>query len=200
MSRSINPRSAHRWFARRASSGVVVGLQVTADLPSPKEKQMHKHSYIAAGAGLLVATTGLFGMAAAASASPASPVVGYTYVNDNTAVANTIAGFDRHADGSLTPIPGSPFQAGGAGLGSGLASQGAIQVTANGRYLLAVDAGSNQNLGVAYHRGRRTRACRPARTFGRGQASERGRLLDRSRLCGELRRRRQRLFRLPPQF
>ncbi len=105
---------------------------------------MHKHSYIAAGAGLLVATTGLFGMAAAASASPASPVVGYTYVNDNTAVANTVAGFDRHADGSLTPIPGSPFQAGGAGLGSGLASQGAIQVTANGRYLLAVDAGSNQ--------------------------------------------------------
>ena len=76
--------------------------------------------------------------------APASPVVGYTYVNDNTAAANTIAGFDRHADGSLTPIPGSPFAAGGAGLGAGLASQGAIQVTSDGRYLLAVDAGSNQ--------------------------------------------------------
>jgi 6-phosphogluconolactonase (cycloisomerase 2 family) len=71
-------------------------------------------------------------------------VVGYTYLNDNTATANTIAGFDRHADGSLTPIPGSPFPAGGVGLGAGLASQGAIQVTGNGRYLLAVDAGSNQ--------------------------------------------------------
>ena len=58
--------------------------------------------------------------------------------------ANTIAGFDRHADGSLSPIPGSPFPAGGVGLGSGLASQGAIQVASNGRYLLAVDAGSNQ--------------------------------------------------------
>jgi hypothetical protein len=50
----------------------------------------------------------------------------------------------RHADGSLTPLAGSPFSAGGAGLGAGLASQGAIQVTADGKYLLAVDAGSNQ--------------------------------------------------------
>ena len=40
--------------------------------------------------------------------------------------------------------PGSPFAAGGAGLGTGLASQGAIQATPDGRYLLAVDAGSNQ--------------------------------------------------------
>jgi len=79
-----------------------------------------------------------------ASADATSPVVGYTYVDDNTTPANTIAGFDRHADGSLSPIPGSPFPAGGMGLGSGLASQGAIQVTSDGRYLLAVDAGSNQ--------------------------------------------------------
>ena len=105
---------------------------------------MRKRVCLAAGGSLLAATISLFGAAASASASAASPVVGYTYVNDNTATANTIAGFDRHADGSLTPIPGSPFAAGGAGLGSGLASQGAIQVTSNGRYLLAVDAGSNQ--------------------------------------------------------
>ena len=69
---------------------------------------------------------------------------GFTYVNDNTAGANTIAGFQRHADGSLTPLSGSPFNAGGVGLGAGLASQGAIQATNDGRYLLAVDAGSNQ--------------------------------------------------------
>jgi 6-phosphogluconolactonase (cycloisomerase 2 family) len=66
------------------------------------------------------------------------------YVNDNTAGTNTIGAFSRHADGSLTPEAGSPFNAGGAGNGSGLASQGAIQVTANGRYVLAVDAASNQ--------------------------------------------------------
>jgi 6-phosphogluconolactonase (cycloisomerase 2 family) len=70
--------------------------------------------------------------------------VGHVYVNDNTAGTNTVAGFNRHADGALTPLAGSPFDAGGAGAGSGLASQGAIQVTTNGRYVLAVDAGSNQ--------------------------------------------------------
>jgi 6-phosphogluconolactonase len=99
---------------------------------------------LAFGGSLLMATTALFSAAASASAGSTSPVVGYTYVDDNTAPANTIAGFDRHADGSLSPIPGSPFAAGGVGLGSGLASQGAIQVSSDGRYLLAVDAGSNQ--------------------------------------------------------
>jgi 6-phosphogluconolactonase len=82
--------------------------------------------------------------ASTASASTTSPVVGYTYIDGNTAAANTIDGYARHADGSLTAMAGSPFAAGGAGLGSGLASQGAIQATQDGRYLLAVDAGSNQ--------------------------------------------------------
>src|SRR5271165_1174983 len=68
----------------------------------------------------------------------ASFVVGRVYVNDNTTTSNTVAGFDRHSDGSLTPIPGSPFPAGGAGLGAGLPSQGAIQLSSDGRYLLAV--------------------------------------------------------------
>jgi 6-phosphogluconolactonase len=74
---------------------------------------------------------------------PPSPVVGHVYVNDNTAPANTIAGFDRHTDGTLTPIPGSPFATGGAGTGAVIGSQGALQITAGGRLLLAVDPGSN---------------------------------------------------------
>jgi len=83
---------------------------------------------------------------ASASASPSheSPVVGHVYLDDNTAGENTVAGFDRHADGSLTAEPGSPFAAGGAGTGSGLASQGAIQISPDGRFVIAVDAGSNQ--------------------------------------------------------
>ena len=106
---------------------------------------MRKRTWLAAaGGGLLAATLGVFGAAASASASPASPVAGYTYVNGNTATANSIAAYARHADGSLTPIAGSPFTIGGAGLGAGLGSQGAIQATPDGRYLLAVDAGSNQ--------------------------------------------------------
>ena len=92
-------------------------------------------------------------MPAFASAHQADDVVGHLYVNDNTTATNTISVFDRHRDGSLTPIPGSPFAAGGAGTGGkGLASQGAIQVSSDGRYLLAVDAGSNQISVLRIHR------------------------------------------------
>ena len=94
-------------------------------------------SLLAAGAALAAP--------AVASASPfPSPVTGHVYLDDNTAGANTIAAFDRHANGSLTPLPGSPFSAGGAGTGAGLASEGAVQIADGGRFLLAVDAGSNQ--------------------------------------------------------
>jgi 6-phosphogluconolactonase len=106
---------------------------------------LRKQTRLAAVGGTLIAAAiGIFGVPAVASASTSSPVVGYTYVDGNTAPANTIDGYARHADGSLTALPGSPFTAGGAGLGTGLASQGAIQATRDGRYLLAVDAGSNQ--------------------------------------------------------
>ena len=83
-------------------------------------------------------------VASASTSSNASPVVGHVYVNDNTKGTNTIGAFDQHADGTLTPEAGSPFAAGGAGTGAGLASQGAIQITRDGRFLIAVDAGSNQ--------------------------------------------------------
>jgi 6-phosphogluconolactonase (cycloisomerase 2 family) len=95
---------------------------------------------IAAG---LVALAGAIAAPAVASAAQ-SHQSGFVYVNDNTAGANTVAGFARQADGRLTPLAGSPFKTGGAGTGSGLASQGAIQVTGDGRYVIAVDAGSNQ--------------------------------------------------------
>jgi len=81
---------------------------------------------------------------ASAGASPQSDVTGHVYVNDNTAGVNTISAFDRHADGTLTPIAGSPFATDGAGTGKGIGSQGALQESSDGRYLLAVDAGSNQ--------------------------------------------------------
>ena len=83
------------------------------------------------------------GVSGAFAASPASAVVGHVYVNANTAGHNEVAGFDRHADGSLSPIEGSPFATGGAGIGSPTGSAGAIQLSADGRYVLAVDAASD---------------------------------------------------------
>jgi 6-phosphogluconolactonase (cycloisomerase 2 family) len=99
------------------------------------------------GVGIL----GTVGVGAAnAAVTPAtahgtgSRVVGHVYLDDNTPGTNTIGAFDRHADGSLSPLAGSPFAAGGAGTGAGLASQGALQLSRDGRYLIAVDAGTNQ--------------------------------------------------------
>jgi 6-phosphogluconolactonase len=127
--------------------------------PKPAEvtNTMRKNTNRAARLALGVATLGAAGILGSLVAGPASaagfagnlptsfsPVVGHVYLDDNTAGTNTIGAFDRHADGSLTPMPGSPFPAGGAGTGAGLASQGALQFSSDGAYLLAVDAGSNQ--------------------------------------------------------
>jgi 6-phosphogluconolactonase len=94
--------------------------------------------------GLSVVLASACVLLTAGAASAASGVVGHVYVNDNTRGVNTIGAFDRHADGTLTPMPGSPFVAGGVGTGMGLASQGSLQRSSDGRYLLAVDAGSDE--------------------------------------------------------
>ncbi len=93
-------------------------------------------------AGLLAVCLG--SVPAATAAAHSSPIIGHVYVNDNSAPANAIAAFDRHADGRLTPVPDSPFPTGGAGTGTAIGSQGALQSARRGRYLLAVDAGSDQ--------------------------------------------------------
>ena len=108
---------------------------------------MKKHLVSLGSGALLLGLAAATAVAAPASASASaggSPVTGHVYVNDNTAGTNTIGAFDRHADGTLSPEPGSPYPAGGAGAGAGLASQGAIQLAADGRFVLAADAGSNQ--------------------------------------------------------
>src|SRR4051794_41220306 len=72
--------------------------------------------------GVLALTT-TFGVVPAQAAP--SDVVGHTYVDDNTTGVNTIAAFDRHADGSLTPLAGSPFAIGGGGSRDGPPGEGA---------------------------------------------------------------------------
>jgi len=96
---------------------------------------------LAIAAMLAISLLGTSALALGKSIPPA--VVGHVYVNNNTAGHNTISGFDRHADGTLTPIEGTPFDAGGAGLGTPTGSAGALQLSGDGRYLLAVDAAAN---------------------------------------------------------
>ena len=104
---------------------------------------MHRFKRFVRVAGLATATAAMVASLTAAGAFAASPVVGHVYVNDNTIGSNTVAGFDRHADGNLTPIAGSPFNAGGAGTGGAFGSAGGLQESSDGRYLLATDPASN---------------------------------------------------------
>jgi 6-phosphogluconolactonase len=112
---------------------------------------MHRHTRLAAAIGALAlafagsATHGAYADGnSTRGLDPHQIVAGYVYVNDNTAASNTVAGFVRHEDGTLAPLAGSPFAAGGAGAGHIIGSQGALQRSADHRYLLAADAGSNQ--------------------------------------------------------
>lgn len=85
----------------------------------------------------------LAGSATGVLASSPNPVVGHVYVDNNSAVHNSVAGFNRNLDGTLTPLPGSPFPTGGAGTGTPIGSAGAIQFSADGHYVLAVNPASN---------------------------------------------------------
>ncbi len=102
---------------------------------------MRRLSHLISLAAATAAVATSLTASAALAAGPAS--TGHVYVNNNTAGRNTVAGFNRHADGSLTQIPGSPFDAGGAGTGTPFGSAGGLQETADGRYLLATDPASN---------------------------------------------------------
>ena len=133
-----------------------------------------------------------------ASAASGSPVVGHTYVNGNNAGENTVVAFDRHADGSLTPTPGSPFAIGGRGAGGGLGSQGALQSSPDGRYLLAVDAGSDEMSVLRLGDDGVPALGRESRPLRRRPPRQPVGVAARDRLRRERRRRRQQLRRLPP--
>jgi 6-phosphogluconolactonase len=154
--RAVTPvRRAPRFLNRGRSGALVLGLAAAAALAVPAS-------------------------ASASASNDPSPVVGHVYVNDNTKPVNTIGAFDRHADGTLTPEAGSPFTAGGAGTGAGLASQGALQFSADGRFLIAVDAGSNQISVLRVHSGGSLSLVRG------GVVSSRGVLPDSIAVYGDL--------------
>ncbi|MEP6730821.1 MAG: beta-propeller fold lactonase family protein [bacterium] len=67
---------------------------------------------------------------------------GHVYTLSNSASGNAVLAYTRAADGSLTAA-GSVATT-GKGTGAGLGSQGAVILSADGRLLFAVDAGSNQ--------------------------------------------------------
>lgn len=77
--------------------------------------------------------------AGALSVGAAAP--GAVYTATNGAGGNTVYVFDRAGDGSLSLV--DMVATGGNGTGAGLGNQGAVRMTRGGRFLLVVNAGSN---------------------------------------------------------
>jgi 6-phosphogluconolactonase (cycloisomerase 2 family) len=67
---------------------------------------------------------------------------GAVFVLTNSVAGNTVAIFRRDGDGALSPA--GTQATGGTGTGAELGSQGALVLSENGRWLLAVNAGSNE--------------------------------------------------------
>lgn len=65
----------------------------------------------------------------------------FVYTMTNAGDANGIMVYRQAGDGSLSPS--GPVGTGGKGTGGGLGSQGALVVSSSGRWLLAVNAGSD---------------------------------------------------------
>lgn len=81
----------------------------------------------------------LFGNVGAVFADASQP--GAVYVQTNQASGNAIAIYQRSTDGALTLS--SIESTGGLGTGAGLGSEGSVMLSSDGRWLLSVNAGSN---------------------------------------------------------
>ncbi len=88
-----------------------------------------------AGAALLL-------VASIIPALASTPYVGGVYTMSNAASGNAVIAFGRHADGSLTHI--GDFSTGGTGSGKArLSTQGSVTLSANHRWLLVTNPGSD---------------------------------------------------------
>lgn len=69
------------------------------------------------------------------------PAAGAVYTMSNAAAGNVVLAFDRASDGRLTPA--GSWSTGGLGTDASLGNQNGVVLTKDGRWLLVVNAGSN---------------------------------------------------------
>ena len=69
-------------------------------------------------------------------------VAGAVYTLTNAVDGNKVLAFNRAGDGSL--LPTGEYATGGLGSGGGLGNQGAVILSEDGRWLFAINAGSNE--------------------------------------------------------
>jgi 6-phosphogluconolactonase len=93
-------------------------------------------------AGLILAAALLVFPAVVTGPAGAQQGTGAVYTMTNSPVDNEVLVFDRAADGTLSFA--DSYSTGGRGTGSGLGNQNGVVLTEGGRFLLAVNAGSNE--------------------------------------------------------
>ena len=96
----------------------------------------HRRLPVLVAAAAIAAALAIPGVASAHS-DPA----GFVYTETNASTGNSIMAFARTASGQLNSI--GSFSTHGTGTGAGLATQGEVVRSADGSWLLAVNAGSN---------------------------------------------------------
>ncbi|MEM7307585.1 MAG: beta-propeller fold lactonase family protein [Planctomycetota bacterium] len=101
---------------------------------------MNSHTYLARFACASLTAFSLAGLHAAQGSESFEPGAVYTITNDPA--ANEVAIFSRATDGVVTFDKLVPT--GGKGTGAGLGNQGAVILTDDERFLLAVNAGSDE--------------------------------------------------------
>src|SRR5579859_2205806 len=101
------------------------------------QQLVRRIGFAALGAALLAAT--FLAPPVLASADGGAADTGVVYTASNASAGNQVLVFQREVNGSLTAA--GSFATDGLGTGAGLGSQGALLVT--GRWIIAVNAGSN---------------------------------------------------------
>lgn len=99
----------------------------------------------ASNTSLALALAGVIGAAGVANATgyaPFRPDVGAVYTMSNAAEGNAVVVYRRAWDGTLSPSASYPT--GGSGTGGGLGNQGGLVLSDDGRWLFAVNAGSDE--------------------------------------------------------
>lgn len=91
---------------------------------------------------LMLAAVLVLTFAFGAGSAAASDNTGAVYSLTNAADGNSVVVFNRASDGTLTPA--GSVATGGLGSGNGLGSQSALTLSRDNRWLLAVNAGSNE--------------------------------------------------------
>jgi 6-phosphogluconolactonase len=89
----------------------------------------------------LAVFVGMALLLAAPQAASARGAIGAVYTMTNDAAGNAVLQYDRFADGSLQFS--ASYDTGGQGTGAGLGNQGGVVLSDDGRWLLVVNAGSN---------------------------------------------------------